>query len=161
MQPRGSVLFLVFIVTLGLGVAGALLPELIVSTTGASFISTDAPVEAKELTPCRNEDGVTLVRGDVIRAGGGRLKAYFALSNEGPLPIYFFSDTNRELTDLAEYGGKIHEIKPYELEWVLLPIPEGDQPFKATINYRQGSFRSARWLTASFTRSNKFPDACQ
>jgi hypothetical protein len=105
-------------------------------------------------------DGVTLVRGDVIKVGEGRLKAYFALSNEGPMPIYFFSDTQRELTDLAEYDGQIHEIKPYELEWVLLPIPENDQPFKTTISYRQGEFRGERWFTASFTRTNKFPDAC-
>ena len=160
MQPRSSVLFLVFIVTLGLGVSAALLPRLIASVAGESFIAADLPAESGGSKPCRNEDGVTLVRGDTIRVGNGGLKAYFALSNEGSLPIYFSTDNLRNLTEIQADGSRIHEIKPYELEWIVLPVAEDGRPFRTTIQYRQSGFRSVRWFTAIFGGTNKFPDAC-
>lgn len=160
--------FVVFLITLAIGIAGSFLPKIAVAAaTEISQIAIigngetlEESVSSKGIKPCRNVDGVTLVRGDVIRVGDGRLKAYFALSNEGPLPIYFSSDRRRNLTEVLAYGSQIHEVKPFELEWVLMPIPEGNQPFSATIGYRQGGFASVRWLTAGFSKTNRFPDAC-
>ena len=136
------------------------MPKLTAGVVGDSFTVTDLPSESSGLKPCRNEDGVTLVRGDVIRVDGGRLKAYFALSNEGSLPIYYSSDSRQTLREFRAISGQTHEIKPYELEWVLLPVSEDNQPFKLTIGYGLSGFRSQRSLTASFSKTNKFPDAC-
>jgi hypothetical protein len=163
-----SASFVVFLITLAIGIAGSFVPKIAVAAIAefsqADFIGNGETLEdnvsSNGLRPCRNVDGVTLVRGDIIRVGDGRLKAYFALSNEGPLPIYYSSDRRRNLTEVLAYGSQINEVKPFELEWVLMPIPKSDQPFSATIGYRQGGFTSVRWLTASFSKTNRFPDAC-